>query len=143
MLFQKPTQRGSVSQSYPPPCIKMSSVFPQFVTLQKTSRKNWNIQQKTAVLLSNRENGCHYFTVWLLFAFPAGLGHSLGGRFGHGFRGLGGDGLGRRLCDSLGRLGGNGFCRGLGDRPGGHLCHGFGLGFGHGGGGLNGGVRSA
>ena len=57
MLFQKPTQRGSVSQSYPP-CIKMSSVFPQFVTLQKTSRKNWNIQQKTAVLLSNRENGC-------------------------------------------------------------------------------------
>lgn len=36
----------------------MSSVFPQFVTLQKTSRKNWNIQQKTAVLLSNRENGC-------------------------------------------------------------------------------------
>lgn len=24
----------------------MSNVFPQFVTLQKTPRKNWNIQQK-------------------------------------------------------------------------------------------------
>ena len=129
MLFQKPTQRGSVSQSYPP-LYKNVKCFSAICHIAKNVPQKLEHPTKNSRSPFQSGERLHYFTVWLLFAFPAGLGHSLGGRFGHG--------LGRRFGDCFGRLGGNGFCRGLGDRPGGHLCHGFGLGFGHGGGGLNG-----
>ena len=58
MLFQKPTQRGSVSQSYPP-LYKNVKCFSAICHIAKNvPQKLEHPTKKAAVLLSNRENGC-------------------------------------------------------------------------------------
>lgn len=58
MLFQKPTQRGSVSQSYPP-LYKNVKCFSAICHIAKNApQKLEHPTKKAAVLLSNWENGC-------------------------------------------------------------------------------------